>query len=479
MIGIVSYGAYIPFYRLSRAEIARAWGGAAESGEKAVAGYDEDAITMAVDAAIDCLGDIDRNKIDALYFASTSAPYVEKQSAALIACALDLRRDALTIDFAHSLRSGTIALALARDAISSGSADNILVIASDCRMGIPLSALEAVTGDGAAAFLIGKEDVAAELSGSYAVNDEFTGMWRKQNDTFVRSWEDRFVTSAGYEPVLQEAVQGLLDKYQLGPADFARAAFYAPTSRAYSAMAKTLKLDVKAQVTQPVYSTVGNTGAALALMTLARTLEEAKTGDKLLLANYGDGADAFVLQVTDRIEEIRGKRAITGHLKSKMPLANYEKYLAFRQIIPTELPARPPNQSSAALMSRPIERNRLLRFMGARCRHCQTIVYPPSQVCVKCGARDKIDYVRLSDKKGRIFTFSADHLAGILDPPMVLTTVDFDGGGRAELLMTDRDPEKVKIGMPVELTFRRFHDAGGFYNYYWKARPPRMSQESA
>lgn len=129
MAGIVSYGAYIPFYRLSRDEIARAWGGGSAGGGKAVAGHDEDTITMAVDAAVDCLGNIDRKSIDGLYFASTSAPYTEKQSAALMACALDLRRDTLTIDFANSLRSGTMALTAALDAVAAGSARRVLVIA--------------------------------------------------------------------------------------------------------------------------------------------------------------------------------------------------------------------------------------------------------------------------------------------------------------------------------------------------------------
>lgn len=475
MAGIVSYGAYIPFYRLSRDEIARAWGGGSAGGEKAVAGHDEDTITMAVDAAVDCLGNIDRKSIDGLYFASTSAPYTEKQSAALMACALDLRRDTLTIDFANSLRSGTMALTAALDAVAAGSARRVLVIAADCRVAMPYSALEPITGDGAAALLVGDTDVVAEIQGRYSVNDEFTGLWKKQNDAFVRSWEDRFIISAGYEPVLQEAISGLLKEYNLTIKDFAKAAFYAPTLRSHTAMAKSLKLDPKVQVQEPLFKMVGNTGAALALMILVDALEEAKPGDKVLLANYGDGADAFVLQVTDQIEGPGGKRAIKGHLASKMPLVNYERYLAFREIIPMEAPARPPNQSSAALMSRPDERDRLFRFLGVKCRHCGTILYPPPQVCQNCGTRGEFDHVRLSDKRAKIFSFSADHLAGILDPPMVMVIIDFDDGGRVELLLTDRDPAAVKIGMPVELTFRKFHDAGGFYNYSWKARPPRMS----
>ena len=139
MFGIVSYGAYIPYYRLGWDEIARAWGGTAPKGEKAVANYDEDSTTMGVEAAINCLGPVDRKEIDGLYFATTTAPYREKQSSSLMAAALDLREDILTSDFTNSLRAGTIAIKTALDVIKAGSAGKILVVSADCRIGAPKS----------------------------------------------------------------------------------------------------------------------------------------------------------------------------------------------------------------------------------------------------------------------------------------------------------------------------------------------------
>ena len=124
MAGIASYGAYIPLYRMSRPEIQKAWDSMMPiPGEKAVASYDEDSITMAVAAAIDCLNGIDRQLIDRLYFASTTSPYKEKQAASIVAGALGLNKDTLTMDFGGSLRSGTNAIRAAVDGPSgTGSA---------------------------------------------------------------------------------------------------------------------------------------------------------------------------------------------------------------------------------------------------------------------------------------------------------------------------------------------------------------------
>ena len=134
MAGITSVGVYIPMYRLSLEEITRFWRIKGARGEKAVAGYDEDSITMAVAAATDCLKGVEEQP-QGLYFATITNPYREKQGAALIASVLDLNRESLTADFANSLRAGTIAMRSAVDAVKSGSAGSILITASDCRLG--------------------------------------------------------------------------------------------------------------------------------------------------------------------------------------------------------------------------------------------------------------------------------------------------------------------------------------------------------
>jgi hydroxymethylglutaryl-CoA synthase len=182
VIGIKSFGAYIPVYRLSASELARAWGGRGGRGEIAVANYDEDSITMAVEAAIDCLNGMDLAIPDGLYFASTTPPYSEKLSASIVAAATDLRDELFTLDIGNSLRSGTGAVKAACDAIKGGSAKNILVTAADCRLAPPASEFESVFGDGAAAFLIADEDVAVAIEDSYSISSDFVDVWKRAED---------------------------------------------------------------------------------------------------------------------------------------------------------------------------------------------------------------------------------------------------------------------------------------------------------
>src|SRR5512132_1668424 len=160
MVGIASYGAYVPMLRLPLAAIS---GGKPGGPEKAVANWDEDSVTMAIAAAIDCLRGFDRASVDGVSFASTSYAFKEKQGAAIVAKALDLRRDVLTADLGDSLRAGTTALRTAVDSVKAGSARRVLVVAGETRMAAPRTALEANLGDGAAAFLIDGDDVAAAI----------------------------------------------------------------------------------------------------------------------------------------------------------------------------------------------------------------------------------------------------------------------------------------------------------------------------
>ena len=472
MIGIKSFGAYIPVYRLSASELARAWGGRGGRGEIAVANYDEDSITMAVEAAIDCLNGMDLAIPDGLYFASTTPPYSEKLSASIVAAATDLRDELFTLDIGNSLRSGTGAVKAACDAIKGGSAKNILVTAADCRLAPPASEFESVFGDGAAAFLIADEDVAVAIEDSYSISSDFVDVWKRADDPYIRTWEDRFILEHGYREKLGIAISALLKKTGLSVKDFAKVVYYAPDARSHQRMIKQLKLAPE-QVQAPMFDAVGNTGAAFAPMMLVAALEEAKPGDRILWANYGDGADAFVLQVTDQIEKVRGRRGIKRHLESKMQIHNYEKYVRFRNLMQGEADRRPQYISSLPMIWR--DRKQVLPLHGGRCRNCGNIQFPIQRVCAYCQAKDNYEEVRLADKTATVFTFSMDERAVEVDPPRVWTISDFDDGGRIYCTMTDRDTEKIDIGMQVEMTFRKIHEGAGVHNYFWKCRPARVS----
>jgi len=467
MVGITSYGAYVPLYRINREVIARG-----ARGEKAICNYDEDSVTMAAAAAIDCLVGLDRQTVDGLYFATTTSPYKEKSGAVVVAMAADLRVDALTTDFANTLRAGTSALLSAVDAVKAGSAKKVLVTAADCRLGLAGSAYEQNFGDGAGALLVGDSDVIASIEASYSVYNEIMDVWRAEGDTFVRSWEDRFNTTHGYGASVSEAVSGLLKKTGLKPGDFSKLVLYTPDGRRSAEVAKDLGFDVKTQLQDPLFNSLGNTGAAFPLMLLVAALETAKPGDKILLASYGNGSDAFVLQVTDQIEKMKARRGMKGHLESKRVISDYRQYLIWRGLLEIE-----PRKETVGFISAPAlwrERDANLRLRGVKCKVCGTVQYPPQRVCTKCHAKDQFEPYRFSDKKAEVYTFSMDHITyPVLERPMVNVVIDFEGGGRALFYLTDREVEQVECGLKVEMSFRKLFVRDGIHNYFWKAIPLR------
>jgi hydroxymethylglutaryl-CoA synthase len=469
MVGIVSYGAYIPIYRLSRDMPWLTWGGLPVGGERSVANFDEDTITMAVEAGNNCLQGLNRDEVDAIFLASTTTPYKEKQCAGIVAEALDLKRNIRTADFTNSLRSATIAMRAAMDAIAAGSAKKVLVVAADCRMGQPSTEYEQAFGDGAAAILLGSADLIASIDGSHTHYNDIMDLWRLDNDTFVRFWEDRFIVEHGYLNNTAEAVKAIMSERGLKPADLTKAVLYAFDARRHQQLARNLGFDYKTQVQESFFSNVGNTGSAYALMMLVGALEEAKAEDKLLLANYGDGADAFILTITKGGKKLKARRGMKYHLDSKLPLMSYDKYLRYRGIIQGYTFWE--NQSAATVSWR--DRRWNINCRGGKCLSCGNINFPPQRICMYCQSQDKFEEIRLADRRGKLFTYSKDNLGPSLDSPIILCIIDFDEGGRFYAQMTDRDPDKIEYEMPVELTFRWMHSERGIRNYYWKCRPLR------
>lgn len=472
MVGIRSYGAYIPMLRLPFAAIAgggrKAAGG---GGEKAVAYFDEDAVTMAVAAATDCLRGLDRSSVDALLFASTSHPYKEKQGASVVAKALDLRRDIATGDIAGSLRAGTTALRAALDSVRAGTARNVLVVASDCRLAAPRSALERNVGDGAAALLISSDAVAAVAEHQHSVSEEIIDVWRTDADPFVKAWEDRFVVEHGYRATMVDAVKALLAKSGRTAADFAKAALYAPDARSHAAAARSLGLDARTQIQDPLFGRVGNTGAAFAPMLLIAALENARGGDRLLVASYGDGADVLTFQATDLVRTLGEHRGVRWHLERRAELGDYPKFLRFRHLEASEHDRRSGSGVSATIHYR--DRNEDIALHGQRCRRCGQEQFPFQRVCFTCHARDELDEIRLAERTGRVLSHTFDFFAGSPDPPLIVTMIEVEGGARLYLQMTDATPQEARLDVPVELTFRKIHEYGGTPNYFWKCTPVR------
>ncbi len=473
MVGIRSYGAYIPLYRLERSEIVKAWRSPFPvPGEKAVANYDEDSLTMALAAAWDCIRGIDRREIDGLFFASTTSPYKEKQASTIIAGAMALRRDILTADCGGSLRAGTIALRAAIDAIKAGSAKNVLVTAADLRLAGANGMNEMFFGDGAGAVLISNDMVAADFVGGHTISEDFMDMWRSDRDTFVRSYEERFVREKGYTRIVPEGVTAAMNEYDLKPQDIARFACFTDDPRHVNAAARILQFD-PAQVQDPMFMTTGLTGTPMPLMLLVAALEETKEGDRILVCGYGDGCDALIFKVNGQIENVRDRGGIKNHLASKRVMANYQQYVLWRRLMHMEPQSRPdrPTISLSALWR---DREWGLALYGSRCKKCGTPQYPVQRVCLVCQAVDQYEPYSFADKRGKLTSFSHDHLAITEVPPITVAVVDFEGGGRLTCNLTDREPDETVNDMDVDMTFRWMHYVGGVHSYWWKCRPVRF-----
>ncbi|MBQ11247.1 MAG: 3-hydroxy-3-methylglutaryl CoA synthase [Planctomyces sp.] len=469
MVGIAAYGAYVPRHRL----------GVGTSGwnsgtERSAANFDEDSVTMAVAAGLDCLRGRDRQAVGGLIFATTTPPYAEKQCAAIIAEALDLRREIFSADVTDVLRAGTTGLKAALDSVAAGSAKQVLVIASDSRQGAPKGDTERNSGDGAAAFLISQDDVIASLEGFYSITDNMLDNWRSAQDQFVRSWEDRFTTEEGLERILGEAVSGYFQQQGSAAGDVAKIALYAPDGRRHTQLARGLGFSAE-QVQDSLFGRLGNTGAAFPLMLLVTALEHAEPDQLLLTVSYGDGSDVVGLRTTPAISQATEAMGVTGYLDSKLMLDDYETYAGWRNVWLTDSSARRPTPASPSATALWREGDRNVRLYGATCDKCGYVQYPPQRVCVECQARDESTPVRLSDKPGTVFTYSMDYIAGAVDTPLVIAAVDFEGGGRMLCMMTDRALDEVAIDMPVEMSFRKLRVVNGIHNYYWKAIPKRST----
>jgi hydroxymethylglutaryl-CoA synthase len=469
MAGIVSYGSYVPYRRLKRAAIAQVLGVPAQKGERAVASFDEDSVSMAVEAARDALRAAPRGLVDTLLFATTTPPYGEKLNAAIVGAAAMLPAEIRAADLTGSVRAGLSAILQGADAVEGGARRAVVAIA-DCRLGAPEGKAEQMGGDGAAAFVLGRDNPIAEILASASLTREFLDTWRAPGERFAHSWEERFSLTQAYGPLLVRVIQNALAKAKVAPGDLARIIIDAPNPRAVDEIVRALKLD-PAKLADPLALTVGQTGAAHAALMLTAALPAAKPGDVILVATVADGADALVLRVTPAAAAFRPARSVGKMIESKGDVA-YGSYLKWREILPTEPPRRPDPERPAGP---PMFRSERWKygFVGSRCTNCGTPQLPPQRVCVKCRAHDQMEPYPFADRSARIATFALDRLAYSMNPPTVNVVIDFEGGGRFLCEMTDCEPEKVAIGDEVEMTFRRLFTADGIHNYFWKARPKR------
>ena len=480
MVGIRSYGGYIPRYRMNRMVIfgSMGWINPANmlnaQGEKAVANFDEDSLTMSVAAAIDCLDGFDPSELGGVYFASTTAPYKERLNANLAAGALGAEETIRTADFAGGLKAGTTALLAAIDAAGSGNASDIMVTVSDTRLGKMGSAQELMFGDGAAAFLVSDQDVIAEFKGAFSTGHDFVDHFRGAETKYDRQWEDRWIRDMGFGKFIPEAVGGLCEKCGVKVSDFDKIIYPCYYRGARKKLNKTLGFEDD-KVMDNLQAIVGDTGVAQSLVMLSKALQESKAGDKLLVISYGSGCDALYFEVTENIKNLAPRVGINGYLAKKAELDSYTKYLAWRRMIPLEtgLRGEEDHWTRWSLVWRMDKM--ILGMQGSKCKKCGTQQFPPQRICVNpdCGAIDEMETLYLSGNGGKIFSYTSDMLAATINPPAMYGTVDINGGGRFVFDYTDCVLDDLTVGKPVDFSFRiKFYDdKRDITNYFWKAVP--------
>lgn len=462
MSNIAACGCYIPMRRLPLALLA---GRPAKPGapERAVAWFDEDSVTMAVEAARDCLQGRDRSAIDLVIFATTSHAFAEKQGAVLIACALGLNRTVRTVDIAHSLRGGSQALQMALDAVAAGSAREALVLIADSRLGAPGSQIERHGGDGAAAFLIAAEG-AAQCVGSAQSGEELVDVWRRAPDRYSRSWEERFVVQHGYLDNAARAAVALRERCAgREPASW-HWALSAPDARSHARLAAQLQIS-DAQLLSPLFGSVGYCGVAHAPLQLISALSAARAGEHVALLSHGDGAEVLLFEVKQQLE----RDALASALARRRPVAALEHFRRAREQLPAgEYPAVDDQGISATVHFREREEN--LNLLGQRCA-CGTAQFPRGRVCSGCGHKDDWQPESYAEAEGRIVTYTLDAFFPAPEPPTAVAIVEVKGGPRIHMQVVDIEADQIAAGLPVRFVFRRIHQVGLRPNYFWKCVP--------
>ena len=481
--GILAFGAYIPWRRLQRKAIAdtHAWFNPAlkaqAKGERAFCNWDEDTVTMAVEAARDALAGRDRSAIGALRFASTTFPFLDRLHCGIVAEALGLDPGISAIDVAATQRAATSALI---EALAMNT--ETLVVSAEKRDAKAASPFEMSSGDGAAAVLVGDGEPIARLLGKASRTADFVDHFRSLDNQFDYQWEERWIRDAGYMPIVPPVIKRCLTAGQVGAADVTHFCMPATLPRVTGTVAKAAGIDERA-ICDPLHANLGDTGAAHPLMLLASVLEKAKPGEKILLVGFGQGADALLLEVMPGIGRLPRRLGVAGHLARRKEEASYGRYLAFNDLIELERGMRAETDKGTPLSSLWRNRETVTSFTGGKCGKCGTVQFPRTDVCVNpnCNAIGTQVAHAFADQRARIKSYTADRLTYSPDPPACYGMVEFEEGGRVMIDFTDIDADALSVGQPMQMMFRikDIDPSRGFRRYYWKAAPVAASPKEA
>ena len=474
-IGIKAYAAYIPRLRMDRAAIAaaHAWAlpglkGAAK-GERSFGSWDEDSITMSVDAVRACLRSKHAAPVTSLTFASTTPVFADLQNASLIAAASGLASELSTLDTSGSLRAGTSALVRA---LESASGADAIVVAADVRHAKPGSLQEMQYGAGSLALRVGNGDVIARFLGSASSAAAFVDHFRAGGEKYDYQWEERWIRDEGYLKIVPNTVNKLLKA--TGTASTAIDYFCLPAtiSGVAGAVAKQLKIKPEA-VVDNLSAKCGDTGAAHPLMMLGAALDVAHAGQKILVVGFGAGCDALLFEVTAEHAAYRSSAGVSACLTRGVTDKSYNKLLSFSGELELDWGMRSETDAKTALTQLYRSRDQVIGFVGGKCGACNAIQFPLMPACVQCGSTAPMVASPMADQPAKVATYTADWLMFYPAPPLYVGLVQFDNGARVLMEMVDVDPKNFEVGTPLRMVFRikEVDSLRHYYRYFWKAAP--------
>ncbi len=481
MVGIRAFGGYVPRMRLQRASALAATGWFAPGlkglakGERSFCSWDEDAITMSVEAARDCLGDKDRGSISRLILASTSHTFADRQNSTIVKEALNLTDSVAALDVSGSKRCATSALIDAFYAVE-GNAGDTLCVATECNSQKPGSEGEFTSGHAAAGLLISKDDCCANLLGVHSVSIDFVDHFRKDGEEFDYAWEARWVREEGYGKIVVSTINDALRKLGIDASQIDDFILGAPIRKVSEAVAKKVGISADA-VVDNLDAVLGDAGAAQPFVLLSHLLERAAPNQKIMLVGFGGGCDVIILETTNVVSNARSIKGISGYLKDRDPIDNYVKYLSLSGFLELERGMRAEFDQKPILTAQYRERKTVLGLVGGKCSQTGEIQFPKTPVSVARTERavyTQEDYP-LAETPAKILTFTADHLTFSPLPPAYYGNIEFEGGGRMLAEFCDVGEESLEVGMPLRMVFRikAIDDRRGFSQYFWKATPDR------
>ena len=472
-IGLLSYGIYVPRRRLQRSSIyeSNKWfapglGGLAK-GEKAISGWDEDPITMAVEAGRKCLDGIDRTSVESISLASTTLPFADRSNSVVAKEAMNLEDGIASSDRSGSLRCGTTAL---MDALQGTRTQ--LCLASDRRKARAASIQEMNYGDASSALLVGSGDVIAEYLGGHCSSIDFVDHFRSTQADFDYAWEPRFLRDEGYQKILSRCIEESLTKIKVDAAQINHAVIVAPMRGVPQKLATAAGISTEA-VADTLIANIGDTGAAHPLLMLATTLQKAKPGEKILLASFGQGADVMIFETTKHLTKLNKRQEKFSDTSVKD--TNYSRYLFHRGLIDIEKGMRAELDEKQPGTSLARDRKTVLGLVGGKCSKTGEIQYPKTELVFNGESRTagtQEDYP-FADRVAKVLSFTADSLTYSPDPPAYYGMIDFEGGGRMVVEFADIENDEVDVGTDMRMVFRikAFDELRSFRKYFWKATP--------